>query len=260
MAIHSSEALILDVRNLQERDRIVVFLTRDRGRVSGVAKGARAKHSRFAGMLQPLAKARITWFEKEGRDLVRISDIDLERSADKIQEDLEGILLSAYLAEHMVQFTQENEPGDLPFRLLDSVIAGLLEGVDQDLAARYFESWVLRLAGIFPPPDECPACGRPFEAIQENGEGGAVIPRGGEGLICFDCAGRPIESATGDTAIGPGGLDFLRRIGRQSLRKVAEEPPPPAVLREVERVNTRVRRDFLQGELKSFLVMQRTLA
>lgn len=255
MSIHTSEALILDVRNLQERDRIVVFLTRERGRLSGVAKGARAKHSRFAGLLQPLAKARITWFEKEGRELVRISSIDMERAAGKIQEDLEGILLSAYLAEHMVQFTQENEPGDLPFRLLDSVVAALLEGVDRDLAARYFESWVLRLAGIFPPPDACPLCGRAYESTG----GGAVIPRGGEGLICFDCAGQTPESTSG-TAIGPGGLDFLRRIGRESLKRLAQEPPAPAVLREVERVNTRVRRDFLQGELKSFLVMERTLA
>lgn len=255
MPLHSSEALILDVRNLQERDRIVVFLTRDRGRVSGVAKGARAKHSRFAGLLQPLAKSRITWFEKEGRDLVRISDIDMERSAGKIQEDLEGILLSAYLAEHMVQFTQENEPGDLPFRLLDSVVAGLLEGVDRDLAARYFESWVLRLAGIFPAPEVCPLCGRPFDAAG----GGAVIPPRSEGLVCFDCAGQPPESAAA-TVVGPGGLELLRRIGRESLHKVAEAPPSQAVLREVERVNTRVRRDFLQGELKSYLVMQRTLA
>lgn len=253
MPLHTSEALILDVRNLQERDRIVVLLTRDRGKVSGVAKGARAKHSRFAGLLQPLAKARITWFEKEGRELVRISDIDLERSADKIQEDLEGILLCAYLAEHMVQFTQENEPGDLPFRLLDSVIAALLEGVDRDLGARYFESWVLRLAGIFPAPDVCPLCGGPLDD-------GAIIPPGGETLVCFDCAGRPPETSSGSTAIGPGGLHFLRRIGRESLKKLAQEPPPPEVLRDVERVNTRVRRDFLQGELKSFLVMQRTLA
>ena len=54
----SGEALILDVFDLQEKDRIVTLLTRERGKKKGVAPGARRKYSRFAGQLQPLAKVR----------------------------------------------------------------------------------------------------------------------------------------------------------------------------------------------------------
>ena len=64
--LHSAEALLLDAFDLQDGDRIVTFLTRDRGKVRGVAKGAKRKYSRFAGQLQPLAKVKVTWFEKEG--------------------------------------------------------------------------------------------------------------------------------------------------------------------------------------------------
>ena len=39
----------------------------------GAARGAKRRYSRFAGELQPLAKVRVGWFEKEGRELVRIS-------------------------------------------------------------------------------------------------------------------------------------------------------------------------------------------
>ena len=70
MGLHNAEALILEVTDLHDRDRIVTFLTREQGKRRGVAKGARTKHSRFGGQLQPLAKAEITWFEKEGRDLI----------------------------------------------------------------------------------------------------------------------------------------------------------------------------------------------
>ena len=41
MPLYSADALILRTYKLGEADRIVVFLTRDRGKKRGVAKGAR---------------------------------------------------------------------------------------------------------------------------------------------------------------------------------------------------------------------------
>ena len=246
MALQTAEALILDVTDLHDRDRIVTFLTREQGKKKGVAKGARVKHSRFGGQLQPLAKVSVTWFEKEGRDLGRISSVELVRTAHPIQADLEGILLGSYLADHMLEFAQEEESSDHFFRLLDSTIQALLAGVDRDLAARYFEAWMLRLAGVFPAPWDCPSCGAPFPPE------GAVLPRSGEMLVCPDCGG--------GLRVPPVALDFLRRIGREGLPAVAEHPPSPAVLRQIEELCAQVRRYFLQHELRSYDVIQRTLA
>ncbi len=79
MKLKQSEAILLSVQDLQEADRVVEFLTRDEGKRRGVARGAKRRYSRFAGELQPLAKVRIGWVEKEGRDLVRISSVELLR-------------------------------------------------------------------------------------------------------------------------------------------------------------------------------------
>ena len=84
MPLESAEALILSVSDLSDRDRIVVFVTREHGKKKGVAKGSRARHSRFAGQLQPLAKAAITWFEKDGAELMRLSSVELIRPAGKL--------------------------------------------------------------------------------------------------------------------------------------------------------------------------------
>ena len=62
MPLYSADALILRTYKLGEADRIVVFLTRDRGKKRGVAKGARtdqiefcrrarAAHARAGGVL-----------------------------------------------------------------------------------------------------------------------------------------------------------------------------------------------------------------
>jgi len=247
MRRHQGEAILLSVMDLQEADRIVEFLTREEGKRRGVARGAKRRYSRFAGELQPLAKARVDWFDKEGRDLVRLAGIELVRAPKALVADLESILLGAYLAEQMAVFAQEGEPSETLFRLLDSTLEALEAGVDRHLAARYYECWILRLAGLFPPPAECTVCGRPLAD-------GAVLAASGEALLCRSCGG------PGATAISAAAQEFLRRSARESLPRLAERPPTPAVLEEVEGIAGRVRRHFLQFELKSYLVLGKTLA
>jgi len=248
MEIHTDEAFVLDVRTLQDVDRIVTFLSHRFGKRDGVAKGARRKHSRYAGQLQPLAKVSITWVEKPGRDLVRISAVEMIQSAHRLQEDLEGILAAAYMADQVSTFVQENEPEDLHFRLLSSTLEALEGGVDQDLASRFFETWILRLAGIFPPPDDCPECGQPLEKA-------GILPPNGDALLCTECG----VQAVGGWKAGPGVLEFLRRTARQKLVRLAQDPPSTKVLRRVEELNGRIRRSFLQSELRSYKVLQQTL-
>src|SRR5512143_3735758 len=80
MPVYTSEALILRTYKLGEADRIVVFLTRDRGKKRGVAKGARRARSRFVGTLEPLTRAGVAYYERELRDLVRINYVEPQRS------------------------------------------------------------------------------------------------------------------------------------------------------------------------------------
>jgi DNA repair protein RecO (recombination protein O) len=252
MSLSSAEALVLDVVDLHDRDRIVTFLTRERGKLKGVARGARQKYSRFAGQLQPLAKLQMTWFEKEGRELVRVSGAEIVALPTRLQGDLEGILLGSYLAEHLLELVQENEPAELYFRLLDATLGALAAGVDRDLVTRWFEVWALQLAGVFPGLAECPSCGRPYGAA-----GGAVLPSSGEGLACAECAGAAVGAAV---AVEGRVLELLGRFARERPAELAQAPPAAADLRRVEEVAGRVRRAFLERELKSYIVMQRTLA
>ncbi len=243
----SAEALLLDVINLQEKDRIVSFLTAEHGKKRGAAPGARTKYSRFAGQLQPLAKVAVTWFEKDGRDLVRISDVELVRPAAALQTELEGILLGAYMAELIGEFAMEDEESTRSYRLLDTTIEAMLAGCDQNLAARYLEVWVLRLGGIFPVPWECPFCGRP---IAER----AILIASEAAMVCSECGAghRRIK-------VGPEELDFLRRSASENLGKMSERPPSRDSLGRIEGLCAHIRRQFLQAELRSYRVMKETL-
>ena len=247
MQVHTAEAIVLDVLDLHDFDRIVVFLTRWKGQKRGVAQGARRKFSRFGGQLQPLSKVKVTWREKEGRDLVRIDSVEMIRAAEVIQADLEGLLLSAYLRDHVMEFGQEDEPDDHLFRLTDSTIDALIGGVDRNLATRYFEAWVLRLAGVFPAPWRCPECERLLPEV------GAVLPPNSDGLVCRQCGGD--RGLRVDASV----LEFLLRIGRQDLASLGESNPNESTLAAVDELCARVRRGFLQHELKSYGVIRETM-
>jgi DNA repair protein RecO (recombination protein O) len=244
------EAIVLAVGDLQEADRVVTFLTREHGLRRGAARGAKRKFSRFAGELQPLVKGRAAWFEKEGRELVRLASLEPLRSPKRLLGTLEGILAAAYVGESVATFAPEGEPAERIFRLTDSAAEAFEGGVDRALVLRYFESWLLRLAGIFPPPEACPSCGDPLAAA------GAALAGSGEALLCRRCS----RENAGALPVSDAALEFWRRIGRENLARMAEHPPSAATLAEVEEVVGRIRRHFLQDEIRSYRVLQRTLA
>ena len=80
MPLYTADALVLRTYKLGEADRIVVFLTRDRGKKRGVAKGARRPRSRFTGALEPLTEVSVAYFEKERRELVGLNYAETRRS------------------------------------------------------------------------------------------------------------------------------------------------------------------------------------
>jgi len=80
MPLHTTDALILRTYTLGESDRIVVFLTRDRGKKRGVAKNARQSRRRFGGGLEPMTCGRVAYVERERRDLVLLNYVEPTRS------------------------------------------------------------------------------------------------------------------------------------------------------------------------------------
>src|SRR6476661_9327479 len=105
MPVYTSDALILRTYKLAEADRIVVFLTRDRGKKRGVAKGARRARSRYTGALEPMTRAGVAYYERELRDLVRINYVEPTRSPLSASGDALGYV--GYFAELIDEWAPE---------------------------------------------------------------------------------------------------------------------------------------------------------
>ena len=122
MPVYTSDALILRTYKLGEADRIVVFLTRDRGKKRGVAKGARrAKSPKFIGALEPMTRARVAYVERERRDLVRLNYVEPTRSPLARPRPARRSGTSGYFAELIDEWAPEGHADERLYRLGASV-------------------------------------------------------------------------------------------------------------------------------------------
>src|SRR6266567_2765993 len=150
MRLQRTEAIVLHTFPARERDKLVVFLTPEHGKVKGFAYGARSMRTRFGASLEPLAKVRIGYTERESEEVVRIESVDLIRSLFPAQQNLASSVAASYIAETVDTFAQSGDPAELIYRLLDRTTEALLEGAQPVAVVAYAELWILRLAGVLP--------------------------------------------------------------------------------------------------------------
>jgi DNA repair protein RecO (recombination protein O) len=154
--LYTADALVLRTYKLGEADRIVVFLTRDRGKKRGVAKGARRQRSRFVGALEPLTEVRVAYFESERRELVGLNYAETVRSPLALAgggtgaPGMDAFGYVGYFAELLDEWAQEADADERLYRLGASMLDALTAGAPVEPLARYFEYWLLRLQGVYP--------------------------------------------------------------------------------------------------------------
>lgn len=182
MPLHESDAIILKTYPLGEADRIVAFFSRDHGKVRGVANGARKMKNRFGASLEPLSHSRIQFFEKENRDLVRIQSAEILDSPMALFGDYDRAVFAGQMVELTDRFLPEHEPHDAVFRLVRMLLDAVKADCPLDIAACYFEVWMLRLAGVFPDFFRCSVCERILDADEQR-----HLARGLQAAICAAC-------------------------------------------------------------------------
>jgi DNA repair protein RecO (recombination protein O) len=160
MILVNTDAIVLRSYSLAEADRIVVCLTRSAGLVRAVAKGARRMKSRFGAALEPFTLIRLAFYEKENRELVTISRAEILKSHFDLASQVEVAEVFGYMAELIGEFAPPHEANEKLFRMITACIDALASAPQTaKLILRYFEIWLLRLAGSLPDVRACSVCG-----------------------------------------------------------------------------------------------------
>ena len=152
MPAYSADALVLRTYRYGEADRIVVFLTADRGKKRGVAKNATVSRRRFGAALEPLTRGRATYMEREQRELVRLDRVEprvspFAAAAGRPAGDgAHALAHAAYFAELIDEWAQEGDPNEALFRLGSSMVEAFAAGAPPEPLASPVSSSLGRCA------------------------------------------------------------------------------------------------------------------
>jgi len=221
MPLHESEAIVLQRYPLGEADRLVSFLSRSMGRVRGVAAGSRKTKSRFGSTLEKLSYVRIWFFERESRDLVRISQCEMIESFLDVFRDYPSSVALALFSEITESVLPEREACDANFRLLLLATQTVKQTGKSELPLAYFALWTVKLGGWLPALDRCAFCGSAL-----THDAAAYIAPGASPTGCSRCR-KP-----GMRTLSPGALAAARRmLGDRLDRLMREEATNPIHVR-----------------------------
>jgi DNA repair protein RecO (recombination protein O) len=249
MPVFSTDALVLRTYRYGEADRIVVFLTADRGKKRGVAKNASRSRRRFGAALEPLTRGTASYVERETRELVRLDRVEprstpLQATAGRSAADGAHVLgHAAYFAELLDEWAPENAPNERLFRLGAAIGAALPLAGSIEALARYFEYWLLRLEGLYPALDRCPRCGE--AALGDV----AVLDLADRAYLCGACS-------TGGPRLSAAALAFLRAAGTRTPADMARTAGSAGSLRELAEVHARLMALHLDKDVRSSRVMK----
>lgn len=212
-----TDAIVLRSIEYSETSRIVTLYTRDRGRMSVMARGARSSKSRYGSTLEPLSHIQAVVFCKQGRDLQQLT----ETSHIDVWSGIRTSLPKLEIGYRMLELTsalmhqEESNPG--VFTLLASVLSAL--DATDERTGNLWPYFQLRLAAAL-------GFGPAFDAdeVQE---------------LTAESARLDLE--TGRIGTGFAGRDGSRRalrafavLARARLGDVLRMRLDPPLLREVE--------------------------
>lgn len=190
--VYETEAIVLRAIRYGEADSVLTLYTRERGRVSAIAKGTRKATSRLGGRLQPGVRVHLGLHEGRG-------EMAAIRQA-KVVEPHAGLWVEGYrlravgsVLEAAMRVLIEHEPNEEAYNLLTRALA-LLSGAQPRESLPRHDPYVLGVhakllvvAGLLPRVTICAACGSAGPLVAFSARVG--------GALCRDCAtlGEPVD-------------------------------------------------------------------
>ena len=201
MSIHKTTGIVVRSTKYGNSSKIVSLYTRDFGKVSGIARGARRMKSQFGGGLEPFVETEIIFYYKKERSLQTITDSDICEPFTLVRNNLYKSVF-AYAACEMIDGLVE-EPSETVYNLL-AVYLHTLGSMENKKAEILFWSFQLKLftvLGYQPELAVCMACSEPLPQAADR----LYLDQGG--VVCPQC-----RQYAGEDSISWGTIKLLTKI------------------------------------------------
>jgi DNA repair protein RecO (recombination protein O) len=178
-----TEAIVLRRVAFREADLVLTLFTRTHGKLSALARAARASQRRFGGGLGLLAVLEVEISRRPGSELATLGGATLKQSFARLASDLAAFAHASYATELTRELIPAEQPDVGAFDLLIELYVALAAGASRSLL-RAFELRLLAELGLAPVFDRCAVCGASGAELERRAlfdpdRGGAVCARCG---------------------------------------------------------------------------------
>ena len=141
--------MILQTSPVNDYDRRLVVLTKERGKVTIFARGARRQNSKLTAAANPFCFGVFKVYE--GKSAYNLIDVEVRYYFEELRSNVEGAYLGMYFLEYAAWYSRENNDELELLKLLYQSVRAIVKGtIDYRLIRRIFEIKILAVNGEFP--------------------------------------------------------------------------------------------------------------
>jgi DNA repair protein RecO (recombination protein O) len=237
--------MVLSSMPVGDYDKRLVILTKERGKITAFARGARKPNSPYLGISEPFNFGCFTVLE--GYDAYRLVGASVREYFLEVKNDIAGVCYGTYFCDVLEYLCMEGM-GDMHIlNLLYVTLKALTKpGLEKPLVRRIFELKLLALEGEAMAAFSCTCCGS-TEKLN-------TFCLTEDGLVCADC-GKKKAAGIGLTE---SAVYTLQYILSSPLEKLYSFRVTPEVFAQLDRVidlyfHRHVTRNFKSLEILSSL-------
>lgn len=141
--------MVLFAAPVNDYDRRIIILTKERGKITAFAKGARRPNSRFVALTNPFSFGSFKLYE--GKSAYNLMEGHIQNYFEELRRDYEAALYGMYFLDVAEYYTRENNDEKEMLKLLYQSIRALTkESIPNELVQYIFEIKSIVVNGEFP--------------------------------------------------------------------------------------------------------------
>lgn len=238
--------MVISAMPIGEYDKRLVILTREKGKITAFAKGARRQNSQFIAGSRPFSFGEFTMYK--GKNTYNMVLMNISNFFTEMSSDFDAAYYGFYFMELSDYYCVENVEASDTLKLLYYSFKALTKNSIPNVLIRYiFELKLFVINGEYPEMFCCIKCGKDEEFKFYN----SLL----NGIICSDC----IEVRSDCTTLNPSTIYTMQYVISSAIEKLYSFTVSESVIKELAKILDKFRNTHMDKKCKSLEILEKVL-